>query len=75
MAIFILENVGPIETGALPSGDIQVWHPLNGKLRTIVEGACQGRGYWNSEYNNWIVFARFIDTVFSEIAAQTKRIA
>jgi hypothetical protein len=73
MAIFILENAGPIETGMLPSGDMRVWHPLNEKLRTIVEGACRGRGYWNPEYKNWIVFEQFADTVLSEIAAQTKR--
>lgn len=74
MAIFVLENAGAIETGTLPSGDMKVWHPLNAKLRTIVEGACRGRGYWNPEYNNWIVKARFADTVLSELDAQTKRL-
>lgn len=74
MVIFVLENVGAIETGLLPSGDMKVWHPPNEKLRNIVEDACRGRGYWNSGYNNWIVKARFADTVISEIAAQTKRI-
>lgn len=72
---FVLENVGPIETGTLPSGDMKVWHPLNEKLRDIVEGSCRGRGYWNAEYNNWIVKAPFADTVLSEIASQTTRIA
>lgn len=75
MAIFVVENVGAIETGSLPSGDMKVWHPLNEKLRAIVEGACRGRGYWNPEYNNWIVKARFADTVLSEIASQTMKIA
>jgi hypothetical protein len=75
MAIFVLEHVGAIQTGPLPSGDMKVWHPRNEKLRAIVEGACRGRGYWNSEYNNWIVKARFTDTALSEIAAQTQRIA
>lgn len=75
MAVFILENVGAIETGTLPSGDMKVWHPLNEKLRVIVEGACRGRGYWNPGYKNWIVKAPFADTVITEIAAQTKRIA
>jgi hypothetical protein len=74
MAIFILENAGPIETGTLPSGDMKVWHPLNEKLRTLVEGACRGRGYWNPGYKNWIVFEQFADTVLSEIACKTKRI-
>jgi len=75
MAIFVLENVGAIETGSLPSGDMKVWHPMNEKLRAIVEGACRGYGYWNPEYNNWIVKARFADTVLFEIASLTKRIA
>jgi hypothetical protein len=44
MAIFVLENVGAIETGPLPSGDMKVWHPINEKLRAIVESACRGRG-------------------------------
>lgn len=75
MAIFVIENVGAIETGLLPSGDMKAWHHPNEKLRAIVEGACRGRGYWNPEYNNWIVKARFVDTVLSEIASQSKRIA
>lgn len=75
MTIFILENVGAIETGLLPSGDMKVWHPINEKLRTIVEDVCRGRGYWNSGYNNWIVKRSFIDTVISELTAQTKKIA
>lgn len=75
MAIFVLENVGAIETGPLPSGDMKVWHPINEKLRAIVESACRGRGYWNPEYNNWIVKARFMDSVLAEIAAQTKRLS
>ena len=45
MAIFVLENVGAIETGLLPSGDMKVWHPINEKLRAIVESVCRGRGY------------------------------
>ncbi len=75
MAIFVLENVGAIETGPLPSGDMKVWHPINEKLRSIVEGACRGRGYWNPEYKNWIVKARFTDSVLAEIAAQTRKIS
>ena len=45
MAIFVIENVGAIETGLLPSGDMKAWHHPNEKLRAIVEGACRGRGY------------------------------
>lgn len=74
MAIFVLENEGAIETGSLPSGDMTVWHPLNAKIRTIVEAACRGRGKWNSQYNNWIVDAKFADKTLSEIAIHTKRI-
>lgn len=75
MAIFIIENVGAIETGLLPSGDMKVWHHFNERLRSIVEGVCRGRGYWNPEYNNWIVKARFVESVLADIAAQTRRIA
>lgn len=75
MAVFILENVGAIETGPLPSGDMKVWHPMNDKLRIIVEGACRDRGYWNPKFNNWIVKAHFADAVLAEIAAQTEKIA
>lgn len=75
MAIFVLENVGAIETSALPSGDMKVWHPLNEKLRAIAEGACRGRGYWNPEYKNWIVKAPFADSALAEIASHTQRIA
>ena len=65
----------PIETGTLPSGDMTVWHPINAKVRAIVEGACRGRGNWNPKYNNWIVEAQFADKVLSEIATHTKKIA
>lgn len=75
MAIFILDNVGAIETGMLPSGDMSVKHAFNDELRALAEGVCRGRGYWNPEYKNWIVKARFVDTVLAEIAKSTKQIA
>ncbi len=75
MAIFLLENAWPIETGMLPSGDMTVWHPINAKVRALVEGACRGRGNWNPKYNNWIVEAQFADKVLSEIATHAIKIA
>jgi len=75
MAIFVLENAWPIETGKLPSGDITVWHPINIKVRVFVESVCRGRGYWNPRYNNWVVKTQFVNTVLSEIEASAKRIA
>lgn len=74
MVIFILDNVGAIETGMLPSGDMSVKHAINDELRALTEGVCRGRGYWNPEYKNWIVKARFVDAVLAEIAAHTSRI-
>ena len=75
MAIFVVENIGGIETGALPSGDMKVWHPINENLRAIVEGICRHRGYWEPKYNNWVVKSRFVDVVLSELSSRAKRIA
>ena len=75
MAIFILDNVGAIQTSMLPSGDMTVKHPFNDELRAIAEGACRGRGYWDSVYKNWIVKAGCIDAVLAEVAKSTRRIA
>ncbi len=75
MAIFLLENAFPIEMRCLPSGDMTVWHPINIKVQAIVESACRGRGQWNSKYNNWVIKAEFADTVLSEIASHTEKIA
>ena len=67
--------MGSIETVALPSCDMKFWHPLNDPLMSIVETVCRGRGYWNPEYQNWIVIARFVDIDLSEIASQSRRIS
>lgn len=75
MAIFILDNVGAIQTGMLPSGDMTVTHSFNDALRAIAEGACRGRGYWDSDYKNWIVKAGCIDAVLADIAKCTRQIA
>lgn len=60
----------PVYVGALPSGDIKVWHPHNDTVRSIVEPICRGKGYWRVDYNNWIVFRRFKHSVLRALRAQ-----
>jgi hypothetical protein len=75
MAIFIYDGIGAVETGELPSGDITVRHPMNDRLRDIVEPICRGRGRWKAEYNNWIVFKQFANCVHADLEKQGRRIA
>lgn len=57
----------PVYLRELPSGDLQVWHGFNHRVREIVEGACRGRGRWDSVHNNWTVFSQFRKRVIAEI--------
>ena len=75
MAIFAFDGKGVIETRALPSGDMAVWHPMSTALRDIVEPICRGRGHWKAEFNNWIVFRQFADAVLADLETQGRRVA
>jgi len=51
------------------SGDHSIWHPSHATtVRKIVQKICTGRGYWNRQYQNWVVFRPFIQQVFEELA-------
>ena len=60
-------NSIPVYIRRLPSGCISIWHPYNLDLAKIIYQICQGRGYWNSQYKNWLVFESFVSTVVSAI--------
>lgn len=75
MAVFEVDGVGKIETSALPSGDLKVWHPRSDRLRAVVEPICRGRGYWNGQYQNWIVRAEHADEVLRMLEKRVRRIS
>lgn len=54
--IFYIRQV-PVYIRDLPSGDAVVWHPYNASVREIVEPICRSRGYWRSQFNNWVIFS------------------
>lgn len=51
----------------LPINNIAVFHPICEPVRELVEPICRGRGFWSSQYNNWVVFDRFKGIVLSEL--------
>ena len=51
----------------LPFGNFSVWHAFDSDVREVVEGACRGRGKWQSKYRNWVVFDRFWPEVFATL--------
>lgn len=57
----------PIYIRVLPSGCISIWHPYNQDLAKIIYSICQGRGYWNGRYKNWLVFETYAGTVIGSI--------
>lgn len=75
MPIFAFDGRGVVEARELPSGDLAVWHPVNAGIRDIVQPICRGRGYWNAEFKNWIVFRQFAGTVLSDLETQGRRLA
>lgn len=63
--------VGPgyVRITQFASGDHSVWHPEHAEtVRKIVEMTCRGRGYWNRQYQNWIVFRPFVAQVLAALA-------
>lgn len=63
----------PVYVGSLPSGDLKIWHPHNDQVRAIVEPLCRGRGYWNPDYNNWIIRQQCKDSVIAALRAEEVR--
>lgn len=51
----------------LPANNIAVFHPICESVRQVVEPICRGRGYWNPEFKNWIVFETFKESVLAEL--------
>jgi len=66
-------NHVPVQIRHLPSGDIAVWHPFNAEIAEIVSGFCRGYGYWDSNYNNWVIFAGFKHTVICLIERRSAK--
>lgn len=64
---FLVKGV-PVYTRRLPSGDVAVWHPFNVEVQAVVEPICRGRGYWQGEFNNWVVKASCAGLVLAELA-------
>lgn len=58
----------PVYARKLSSGALAVWHPYNLTVREIIEPICRDRGYWRSGYNNWIVHARYCESVLADLA-------
>lgn len=47
---------------------------MSAGLRDIVERICRGRGHWKAEFDNWIVFPQFADTVLADLETQGRRV-
>ena len=58
---------GRVVARKLPFGNFAVWHSFDPDVREVVEGACRGRGRWQSKYRNWVVFDRFWPEVFATL--------
>ena len=63
---YYINNI-PVYIRSLPSGCISVWHRYNLELGDLVYQICQGKGYWNGKYKNWLIFKRFAYDVIQAI--------
>lgn len=70
--IFQIAGV-PVSANELQKGDLAVSHPFSNIVRSIVEPICQGRGHWDSDYKNWIVFRQFKDCVLRDLSVAAER--
>lgn len=69
---YYINNI-PVHIRTLPPSDIAIWHPYNTIIYKTIDHICRGKGHWNSQYNNWIVFQPFADDVISLIAGMSNR--
>lgn len=69
---YYINNI-PVHVRTLPSADIAIWHPYNINVYKAIDLICRGKGHWNSQYNNWIIFQAFADDVISSIAEMSNR--
>ncbi|GEM_PF-1384555 len=51
----------------LPINNMAVAHRYNEAVRSIVEPICRGRGHWDPEYKNWVIFDQFREIVLEEL--------
>ncbi|PWF49399.1 hypothetical protein [Massilia glaciei] len=58
----------------LPFGNVRVFHRFDDQARRIVEPICRNRGYWNSQYKNWIVFDHFKLELLQQLSSQATRL-
>jgi len=65
--VYLVKGV-PVYVRHLPSGDMVVWHPFNEAVRVVVEPICQGNGYWQPEYKNWIIWKSRAYRILNELA-------
>lgn len=65
--VYLIQGV-PVYTRTLPSGDLAVWHPFNDGIRAIVEPICRGCGYWQADFNNWVIKQSNVPRVRSDLA-------
>ena len=56
-----------VQVRELPANNVAVFHPICEPVRQLVEPICRGRGYWNAQFRNWIIFEVFKDTVLAEL--------
>lgn len=67
---YYINNI-PVHVRTLPSADIAIWHPFNPSIWKIIDAICRGKGRWNSQYNNWIVFNTFANDVITLIESKS----
>lgn len=67
--VYLIQGV-PVYTRILPSGDMVVWHPYNEGIRAIVEPICRGGGYWQAQFNNWVIKQPNASRTRSALSAQ-----
>lgn len=59
----------------MPFGNISVYHKYDDNVRRVIEPLCRTRGYWNSQYRNWIIFDRFKNELIGLFSCMLKPIA
>ena len=62
-----------VQVRELPINNIAVFHPICEPVRELVEPICRGRGFWSSQFKNWVVFDRFKAIVLSELGQIAKQ--
>ena len=74
MDVYVIDDVGGIEIDYLERGDMTVSYVDTEIIHAILHPILKGKGRYDRQFNNWIIFSQHSDVVLEDIERVAHRI-